>query len=245
VGWGTNVKGGDHAPTSEGRPLRHWEVKTWYGTILLDCRYPQSRPIIHDLERDLPECSSTLMAHYWLLSASRHLLMCISGTSPHTFNIIIWLQKKINVGIYIWLTDLLLSHPWVICWIAIFQQVCASAQGLSHFHEALANFHTGPSSIVYFPLQRKIALLDLSIKIVLWEKFNCHEWYCSGTNSASTLVSYQWPLRFTRLKLDKTPCLLSMSQNRFGKSRNTHLKMLSVFCSWMAEIVPMMFQLQK
>jgi hypothetical protein len=64
VGQGTNVKGGDHAPTSEGKPLRHWEVETWYSTIPLDCRYPQSRPVIHDLERDLPECGSTLMAHY-------------------------------------------------------------------------------------------------------------------------------------------------------------------------------------
>jgi hypothetical protein len=71
------------------KPLRHWEVKTWYSTIPLDCRYPQSRPVIHDLERDLVECGSTLMAHYQLLSASRLLLACISGTSPHAFNIII------------------------------------------------------------------------------------------------------------------------------------------------------------
>jgi hypothetical protein len=44
VDWGTNVKGEDHALTSKGKPLSHWEVKTWYSTILLDCRYPQSRP---------------------------------------------------------------------------------------------------------------------------------------------------------------------------------------------------------
>jgi hypothetical protein len=41
---GTNVKGGGHAPTSKGKPLKHWEVQTWYSTKLLDCRYPQSRP---------------------------------------------------------------------------------------------------------------------------------------------------------------------------------------------------------
>ena len=45
VEWGTNVKGGGHAPTSKGKPLRRWEVQTWYSTILLDCRYPQSRPM--------------------------------------------------------------------------------------------------------------------------------------------------------------------------------------------------------
>jgi hypothetical protein len=47
VGQGTNMKGGGHAPTSEGKPLRCWEVKIWYSTIPLDCRYPQSRPKIY------------------------------------------------------------------------------------------------------------------------------------------------------------------------------------------------------
>jgi hypothetical protein len=67
--------------------FRHGTVQyRWTAGILsLD---PQN-----DLKRNLVY-SSTLMAHYWLLSASRCTCLHVTWTCPHMFNIITWQKKK-------------------------------------------------------------------------------------------------------------------------------------------------------
>jgi hypothetical protein len=95
VGQGTNVKGGDHALTSKSKPLRCWEVKTWYSTILLDSKYPQSRPKPYSWREILSvqlHCDGLLQ----LLSASRCACLGVLLVHPHMLNIIFEGKNKIN-----------------------------------------------------------------------------------------------------------------------------------------------------
>jgi hypothetical protein len=87
------MKGGDHAPKSKGKPLRCWEVKAWYSTILLDCRYPQSRPKPYSWREIL---SGQLHSDglLQLLSASRCACPHVLLIHPHTLNIIFKGKKK-------------------------------------------------------------------------------------------------------------------------------------------------------
>jgi hypothetical protein len=87
VGQGTNVKGGDHAPTSKGKPLRSWEVMTWYSRILLDCRHPQSRHEPYSW-REILSVQLQSDGQLQLLSASRCTYLCVLSVCPHKLNII-------------------------------------------------------------------------------------------------------------------------------------------------------------